>query len=58
MSKKPLKPEERKVKFSITIHPILFNKIDELYSNKSKYLERIICNDLIKNNKIIKDIIL
>lgn len=52
MSKESLKPEERKTKFSITIDPILFNKINELESNKSRYIERLIFLDLIKNKKI------
>ena len=52
MSKKPINPEERKIKFSVTINPLLFNKIDELYKNKSKYVESLIYADLIKNNII------
>jgi hypothetical protein len=52
MSKKPIKPEERKTKFSVTINPHLFSKIDELYNNKSKYVESLIYADLIKNNII------
>lgn len=58
MSKKPLKPTDCKTKFSITINPILFNKVDELYQNKSKYVERLIYADLLKNNVIDKDMIL
>lgn len=52
MSKKPINPEDRKIKFSVTINPLLFNKIDELYKNKSKYVESLIYADLIKNNII------
>jgi len=55
MSKKELPPEERKTKFSITINPILYNVIEETERNKSKYIERLIRQDLIKNNKIDKD---
>lgn len=55
MSKKPINPEERKIKFSVTINPLLFNKIDELYNNKSKYVESLIYDDLIKNKIIDKD---
>lgn len=52
MSKKPINPEDRKIKFSVTINPLLFSKIDELYKNKSKYVESLIYADLIKNNII------
>lgn len=52
MSKKPIKPEERKIKFSVTINPILFFKLEELKSNKSKYVEQLILDDMIKNNHI------
>jgi hypothetical protein len=55
MSKKPINPEERKIKFSVTINPLLFNKIDELYNNKSKYVESLIYADLIKNKIIDKN---
>ena len=55
MSKKPIKPEERKTKFSVTINPHLFSKIDELYNNKSKYVESLIYADLVKNKLIDKD---
>lgn len=48
MSKKELSPEERKVKFSVTIDPIIFNKLNELISNKSKYVEELIRKDLKK----------
>lgn len=48
MSKKPLKPEERKIKFSITIDPKLYDIINKNYSNKSKYVEQLIIYDLNK----------
>ena len=48
MSKKPLKPEERKIKFSITIDPKLYYLINKIYSNKSKYVEQLIMRDLNK----------
>jgi hypothetical protein len=53
--RKKLKEEEKKVTLTITINPILYNKIDELHSNKSKYIERLITNDLL-NNKHINEI--
>lgn len=49
MSKKPLKPENKKIKFSVTIDPILFKKMNDLYDNKSKYIESLIFNDLVNN---------
>lgn len=58
MSKNKLTPETRKIKFSITVNPILFNQINQLEPNKSKYIERLIYNDLINNNLINKDLIL
>jgi len=58
MSKEKLKQEERKVKFSVTINPALYKKIDELNNNKSKYIESLIYMDLIKNKHISKNIVL
>ena len=55
MSKKAINPEERKIKFSVTINPLLFSKIDELYMNKSKYVESLIYADLIKHKIIDKN---
>jgi len=55
MSKEKLKPEERKIKFSITINPLLFNKINGLYTNKSKYIEKIILKDLTNKGLINED---
>lgn len=52
MSRKPINPKDRRTKFSITINPVLFDKIDELHSNKSKYVERLIFLDLITNKHI------
>lgn len=50
MSKKPINPEDRKIKLSITINPNLFNIIDKVFQNKSKYIEELIMTD-IKHNK-------
>ncbi len=58
MSRKKLKPEELKIKLSIRLHPELFNIISENYSNNSKYLERLVYQDLLKNNKINDNILL
>ena len=57
MSKKALKPEERKIKFTISINPKVFNKMNINQSNKSKYIEWLVYNDL-KNKSQIKDMIL
>ena len=51
MSKKPINPEDRKIKLSITINPNLFNIIDKLYQNKSKYIEMLIIADIERKNK-------
>ena len=52
-----LNDEEKKVTISITINPKLnFVMYDK--KNKSKYIERLIYMDLIKNKKIDKSIIL
>jgi hypothetical protein len=49
MSRKKIKPENKKIKFSITIDPILFNELNKLYDNKSKYIEKLIEKDLTLN---------
>jgi hypothetical protein len=54
MSKKPIKPEDRKVKLSITIDSVLYSKITEKYDNKSKYIEDLIKADIIDYEKSIK----
>lgn len=46
-----MKPKDRKTKLSITIDPLLFSKLDELYPNKSKYIEQLILSDLIKTGR-------
>ena len=50
--RKKLKQEDKKVPLNLTINPILAKKINELYPNKSKYIEHIIYQDLINNNQI------
>lgn len=50
MSKNKLNPEERKVKLSITIDPDIFKVIDLKYNNKSKYIEKLIFNDINGKN--------
>ncbi len=51
MSKKPINPEDRKIKLSITINPNLFNIIDKLFQNKSRYIEELIITDMKHNKK-------
>jgi hypothetical protein len=55
MSRKELIETDRKIKFSVTINPVLFNKIDELQNNKSKYIEKLIYKDLLTNKQINED---
>lgn len=47
-----IKPEEKRVTIAITINPILDKKLSELYKNKSKQVEWLIYQHLIKNNHI------
>ena len=49
MSKKALPPEKRKIKFSITIDPELYNILSKSQHNKSRYIELLILNDLKKS---------
>ena len=48
MSKKSLKKEDRKVKFTISLDPILYDKLNKAHSNKSKFIESIISKSLDK----------
>lgn len=57
MSRTKLIPGELKVKLSIRINPELSRIISELESNKSKYIEYLIYNDL-KNKGKIKEMML
>ena len=36
------KPEEKKVKFAISIDPIIFNKMTEEMINKSRLIEKLL----------------
>lgn len=38
MARKLMKPENRKIKFSITINPEINNRLEELKINKSKLI--------------------
>jgi predicted transcriptional regulator len=50
MSKKQLKPEERKIKFSISIDRELFKIVNLRFSNKSKYIQKLIEQDINKED--------
>lgn len=56
--RKKLNETEKKVTVTLTINPVLMNRVNELYNNKSKYIEKLIYNDLLKNKFIEKDVIL
>ena len=50
-----LNKEDKKVSVTVTISPVIMNVVNELYGNKSKYIEKLMYKDLLKNNKINKD---
>ena len=43
---------------TIGINKKLYDVLDDTISNKSKYIEWLIYNDLVKNNKDVKKIII
>lgn len=47
-----LTKEEKRVTIAVTINPLLDKKLSELYKNKSKQVEFLIYQDLLKNNHI------
>ena len=47
-----LNKDEKKVTIAICINPILDKKLSELYKNKSKQVEWLIYQHLLKNNNI------
>ena len=50
--RKKLKAEEKKVKMTISINPMIHKKLSELFGNVSKQVEWLIYQDLRKNNNI------
>lgn len=50
--------QEKKKKFTISLNPDLSNILDSHKQNRSKYIERLIYLDLLKNKLIGKDFIL
>ena len=60
MSRKKLSEDEKRKEFSISVNIILNDKLEKYmekngYSNKSKYIEKLIREDLIKRNEINND---
>jgi len=55
--RKKLEEEEKKVRITITLNREI-NKLANEKPNKSKYIEALIYNDLLKNNKIKTDFML
>ena len=53
-----LKEGEKKVRLTITINNELDATLAELFSNKSKYIEWLIYQDLLKTNKLPKGFML
>ena len=52
MSKKKLPEGEKKVKFTVSINPEIFKTVDDKVFNKSKYIEKLIYQDLLSKNLI------
>jgi len=50
--RKKLKENEKKIKLTLSINPIIAIKTNELHSNVSKYVEWLIYQDLRKKNQI------
>ena len=46
------KLKETKKKLTCSINPILFNKLIETHENVSKHIERLVYEDMRKNNLI------
>lgn len=49
-----LKEEDKRVSLTVTLDPIIYNQIKD-ESNKSRYIEKLIYRDLLKNNKLNED---
>ena len=50
--RKKLEESEKRVTIAITINPLLDKKLTQLYKNKSKQIEWLIYQHLLKNNEI------
>lgn len=56
--KKLKKEEDRRIRFSISINPIIYNTIEEKTTNKSRYIEFALLEFLNKNGLDVSKIIL
>ncbi len=50
--RKKLNETEKRVTIAVTINPLLDKKLTELYKNKSKQVEWLVYQHLLKNNHI------
>jgi hypothetical protein len=50
--RKKLTESEKRVTIAVTINPLLDKKLSELYKNKSKQIEWLVYQHLLKNNHI------
>lgn len=50
--RKKMNPKDKKVTIAVSINPILDQKLNELYTNKSKHIEWLVYQYLLKNNHI------
>jgi|TARA_R110001599_G_C12089209_1_gene645864 type II secretory pathway component PulK len=56
MARAKLLEESKKKRFSVTVHPALIEALE--VDNKSKYIEWLIYQDLLKAGKVDKDVLL
>jgi hypothetical protein len=56
--RKKLNENEKKQPISIKVDPVIYEKLNENFKNKSKYIEHLIYQDMKKNNIITNDLIL
>lgn len=50
--RKKLKESEKKSRITVTINPIIAEKVNSEHNNVSKHIEWLLYQDLRKNNKI------
>ena len=55
--RKKLNIEEKKVNVCLTINPTIMKVINKHYSNKSKYIEHVLYQDLLNKNQIENDLL-
>jgi hypothetical protein len=49
-----LKEEDKRVSLTVTLDPVIYIQIKD-EPNKSRYIEKLIYRDLLKNNKLNED---